>query len=150
MSLPLSGDLLPSALLSRMWALLPIEHQEGVFVPTVHFPQTTSSWCQVTISMIKTRTSLFSLYVLTRFTGAVYPLVPLLMLWIRYMLWVHLLHDRTAVLNVRNALLALLTAVLRLLQLLPAVHLHHLLVGIMPSLVQRPSAVKVPVHGSGN
>ena len=32
MSLPLSGDMLPSALLSRMRALLPIEHQECLFL----------------------------------------------------------------------------------------------------------------------
>jgi len=32
MSLPLSGDMLPSALLSRMWALLPIEHQGCLFL----------------------------------------------------------------------------------------------------------------------
>ncbi|XP_023348728.1 uncharacterized protein LOC111717460 [Eurytemora carolleeae] len=32
MSLPLSGDMLPSALLSRMQALLPIEHQECLFL----------------------------------------------------------------------------------------------------------------------
>ena len=32
MSLPLSGDMLPSALLSRMMALLPIKHQECLFL----------------------------------------------------------------------------------------------------------------------
>ena len=32
MSLPLSGDMLPSALLSRMRALLPIEHQDCLFL----------------------------------------------------------------------------------------------------------------------
>ena len=32
MSLPLSGDMLPSALLSRMRALLPIEHQACLFL----------------------------------------------------------------------------------------------------------------------
>ena len=32
MSLPLSKDMLPSVLLSRMWELLPIEHQECLFL----------------------------------------------------------------------------------------------------------------------
>ena len=39
MSLPLSGDLLPSALLSRMRALLPIEHQECLFLRYVFLRQ---------------------------------------------------------------------------------------------------------------
>ena len=33
MSLPMSGDMFPSALLARMRALFPIEHQECLFLP---------------------------------------------------------------------------------------------------------------------
>ena len=55
--------------------------------------------------MIIPWTSLFSFNVLMRSTGAVYPPVPQLTLWIRFMLWIHLFHDRTAVLNVHNTLL---------------------------------------------
>ena len=97
--------------------------------------------------MIKPPISPFSLNVLTRFTGVVCPLVRLWTPWILCMLLILLLQGRTAVISVLREPLVQLPTVLKLLQLRPAVHLHHPFAGTMPSSVPRPSVVKLHVPG---
>ena len=74
MSLPLSGDMLPSALLSRMRALLPIEHQECLFLRYAFLRQLPAD-VRSHLVHIKPPISLSSLNVLTRYTGVVCPLI---------------------------------------------------------------------------
>ena len=66
------------------------------------------------------------------------------------MLLILLLLGRSAIISVLREPLVPLPAVLRLLQLHPAIHLHHPFAGTMPSSVQRPSAVKLHVPGRFN
>ena len=109
MALLMSGDKLPSALLSKMPVLLPIDYKECLFLHYAFLRQLPAV-SDHTWFMTILRISQFCLNVLRRFIRIVYRLP--LMLSTPFILFMHLLPDSTAGLNVLNTLLILYPAFL--------------------------------------